>query len=201
MAQDFAKQRQHSPAQNRKPARGPQRPAKRSYWSWYFSGMFSGALAMVFAYYGYERYQTLMQESPAAEAIAEAQEELPDFDFGFYQELATAEVNVNKPPAQGVETTPGSTATIAAAQTSTPAEAQNVSYLLQAGSFQDRQDAEERRAKIILLNLDAQISAGVVSGRTWYRVQVGPFPNRGGADEARNLLSASNIDSIPLLMR
>src|SRR5688572_3283399 len=201
MAQDFAKQRQ-APSQNRKATRVPQRPAKRAHWGWYFSGMASGALVAVFAYFGFARYQALMQETPAAvaEAIAEAQEEMPAFDFGFYDELATAEVNVNVASPVATET-PAAATPAAASPPAATAEAQNVSYLLQAGSFQDRQDAEERRAKIILLNMDAQISAGVVSGRTWYRVQVGPFINRGNAEQARNLLSASNIDSIPLLMR
>jgi cell division protein FtsN len=200
MAQDFAKQRQAPAPANRKATRMPQRPAKRAPWNWYFSGMFSGALLMVFAYYGYARYQTLTQESPAAEAIAEAQEEMPNFVYGFYNELATAEVTVDVPAPAETDATPSASAAVVPAKT-TSAEVPGVSYLLQAGSFQDRQDAEERRAKIILLNMDAQVSAGVVSGRTWYRVQVGPFPNRGGAEAARNQLSASNIDSIPLLMR
>ncbi len=74
-------------------------------------------------------------------------------------------------------------------------------YLLQAGSFQDRQEAEERRAKITLMNMGTEIVPGVVAGRTWYRVQVGPFAGRDSAEDARKELSANNIDSIPLLMR
>ena len=74
-------------------------------------------------------------------------------------------------------------------------------YLLQAGSFQDREDAENRRVKILLLNMDASVVPGVVSGRTWYRVQVGPFNGRNLADAARDALSENNIDSIPLQLR
>jgi cell division protein FtsN len=76
-----------------------------------------------------------------------------------------------------------------------------VNFLLQAGSFQDKLEADERRAKITLLNMSAEIVPGVVAGRTWYRVQVGPFNGRNAAEDARKHLSASNIDSIPLLMR
>jgi cell division protein FtsN len=51
------------------------------------------------------------------------------------------------------------------------------------------------------MNMSAEIVPGVVAGRTWYRVQVGPFAGRDNAEAARKKLSASNIDSIPLLMR
>ena len=89
------------------------------------------------------------------------------------------------------------------ASTETPAGAEPaaVNFLLQAGSFQDKLEADERRAKITLLNMSAEIVPGVVAGRTWYRVQVGPFNGRNAAEDARKHLSASNIDSIPLLMR
>lgn len=201
MAQDFAKQRQAHSSGNRKATRVPQRPAKRSYWGWYFSGMFSGALAAVFAYYAFARYEALMEETPAIEQTAEAEQQLPAFDFGFYDELATAEVNVSVPAIAETKSAAVVATSTSASQQAPSGDTAAVSYLLQAGSFQDRQDAEARRAKIILLNMDAQISAGVVSGRTWYRVQVGPFAGRNSAEQARNLLSASNIDSIPLLMR
>jgi cell division protein FtsN len=74
-------------------------------------------------------------------------------------------------------------------------------YLLQAGSFQNRQEAENRRARIVLLNLSANVVPGVVAGRTWQRVQVGPFNGRQSADDARAVLSANNIESIPLIVR
>jgi cell division protein FtsN len=111
----------------------------------------------------------------------------------------------NTPPTAARPPAPATTAPTAtppaAAVASAPASADARQYLLQAGSFQDRQDAESRRAKIILLNLNANVVPGVVAGRTWQRVQVGPFSGRQSAEEARALLSANNIDSIPLIVR
>src|SRR5690606_38027650 len=63
------------------------------------------------------------------------------------------------PPALAATTTP-------AATVASNAAGDTRQYLLQAGSFQDRQDAENRRAKIILLNLNANVVPGVVAGRT-----------------------------------
>lgn len=205
MAQDFAKQRSPQPQAARKTGKPASRPQnKGAHWSWFFSGIIAGALLTGGGYLGFLRYQAT---NPAALADSAAQTpvELPDFDFGFYHELATAEVAVAVPqdPAAitAAATTPTTAATPAAqAAAGTPPQAA-VNYLLQAGSFQDKQEADERRAKITLMNMAAEIVPGVVAGRTWYRVQVGPFAGRDNAEEARKELSANNIDSIPLLMR
>jgi cell division septation protein DedD len=109
---------------------------------------------------------------------------------------ATAPVET-PPPATSPAATPPPATTVATA----PASSDTRQYLLQAGSFQDRQDAESRRAKIILLNLNANVVPGVVAGRTWQRVQVGPFSGRQNAEAARALLSENQIDSIPLIVR
>ncbi|MES2604055.1 MAG: hypothetical protein V4603_03905, partial [Pseudomonadota bacterium] len=97
---------------------------------------------------------------PAAqEAVAGplTPEELPAFEFDFYRELATADVPVSVPEEtpQGVAGEPAATV---AANTPPPAAAEPaaVNYLLQAGSFQGRQEADERRAKITLLNMSAE---------------------------------------------
>ena len=73
---------------------------------------------------------------------------------------------------------------------------ENDLYLLQAGSFQNADDAERQRARIILLNMSASVAEGIVGGRTHYRVQVGPFAGRQSAEAARNLLSGNDIESI-----
>lgn len=80
-------------------------------------------------------------------------------------------------------------------------EGDNFQYLLQAGSFQSNSDAESHRARIILLNMDARVVPGTVSGQTWYRVQVGPFAGRQSAEAARDNLAANAIESIPLRMK
>jgi cell division protein FtsN len=113
-------------------------------------------------------------------------------------------VTTTAPTTPAPTETPPPAAAPPAVATATQASASSADmrqYLLQAGSFQDRQDAESRRARIILLNLNANVVPGVVAGRTWQRVQVGPFNGRQNAEAARALLSENNIDSIPLIVR
>lgn len=204
MAQDFAKQRPPQPQpvrKNGKPASRPQQK-KGAHWNWFFSGLIAGSLLAGAGYIGFLRYQAMNPAALNADSSAQAPIALPDFDFGFYNELATAEVTVSVPQDPAAAATDQSTpATIPATPAAAVAQQSSVNYLLQAGSFQAKQEADERRAKITLMNMSAEIVPGVVAGRTWYRVQVGPFAGRDSAEAARKELSASNIDSIPLLMR
>lgn len=118
------------------------------------------------------------------------------------------------PPAQPVTTTPPpSTATAQvppapAAETTAPPPAPQVSttssappsrevFLLQAGSFKSAADADNLRARLLLLNLRARVeTVNLRPGETWHRVQVGPFDNTQSLATARNLLQQNGIASI-----
>lgn len=208
MSHDFAKQRQPQGTRTR-----PQRAATRTsetpsqgHWGWFLSGIFCGFLIVGVGYLGIIKLDTAVSDTVPGSGSSSEPAARPTFDFGFYDELANAEVEVPQPLVPGEAVVAGtSPAPEAAATGQAPAVAvqveTSVRYLLQAGSFQDREDAENRRVKILLLNMEANVVPGVVSGRTWYRVQVGPFNNRSLADVARNALSENNIDSIPLVLR
>jgi cell division protein FtsN len=211
MSHDFAKQRQPTGTRSR-----PQRYATRtselpsqSHWGWFLSGIFCGFLIVGIGYLGLIKLDTAITETAQAPGAASEPANRPTIDYRFYEELANAQVAVPVPETAGEAAAAGAVQgreepASQDAQTEPAVVAQvedNVRYLLQAGSFQDRQDAENRRVKILLLNMEASVVPGVVSGRTWYRVQVGPFNGRSVADTARNALSENNIDSIPLLLR
>lgn len=204
MAQDFAKQRQPQEQASRKSGRGARPPARVSRLNWFISGFLFGVLSLAGGYVALLQYQSMQPAKQEASAGKPTPDKLPAFDFGFYHELAKAEVPVKAAStpetAQATASTVKAVTQTATVDASAPPEAA-VNFLLQAGSFQDKQEADERRAKITLLNMSAEIVPGVVAGRTWYRVQVGPFNGRNAAEDARKQLSASNIDSIPLLMR
>ena len=56
---------------------------------------------------------------------------------------------------------------------------ENFTYLLQAGSFKIANDAESRRVKLLLLNLNASVELiDLGNGEKWHRVLVGPFEDR-----------------------
>ena len=98
-----------------------------------------------------------------------------------------------KPAAAAPATAPGSPpkpATPAPAPAAPAAAAPSSRFVLQAGSFGSRDQAESARAKLILLGQDARIESGKVGDKTWHRVVVGPFSSRQQADGARKQLSA-----------
>jgi len=203
MAQDFAKQRQGGTKARRKPAAATrEQAAPGNHWGWYFSGFFSGILAVGIGWLGVARLDEL-RNSPAEEPAGTSEIEIPTIAFDFYSALENTEVAVVSP------TTPDEPSSETAAGTTMPAPVETVArtstdiqpYLVQAGSFVDRQDAENLRAQLILLNLSASISQGVVNGRTVYRVQSGPYTGRAAAEEARQILTANGIESIFLRPR
>lgn len=78
-----------------------------------------------------------------------------------------------------------------------PAEA-HVSFLLQAGAFRNPDDANRRRAQILLLDLNARTLEVARDGTTWHRVLVGPFGDRNQVRSAQLRLLEDSIDSIVL---
>jgi len=72
------------------------------------------------------------------------------------------------------------------------------SFFLQVGSFRSAQEADRRRAQIILLGLDATVESVQANGDTWYRVQSGPFASRDKLSKARTQLSGAGIESLLL---
>ena len=71
-------------------------------------------------------------------------------------------------------------------------------YFLQAGSFRQREDAERRRAELLLLGLEPKIEESTVDSGRWFRVSLGPFESHDTVSKARGLLASQNIDSVLL---
>ncbi|MFN4262556.1 MAG: SPOR domain-containing protein [Thioalkalivibrionaceae bacterium] len=67
---------------------------------------------------------------------------------------------------------------------------------LQTGSFQRPEQAEQRRAELILLGLPTQTRKVVINDREWHRVFVGPFASDDEARRAEARLRAQNIDAL-----
>jgi cell division protein FtsN len=182
MPQDYAK----NPAKKRQLAgRGNTRKVSqdpRSRWLWLLSGFFVGALFMY----------SLQIFNNSRETIANAIEDMGSIDaahptkprFDFYTLLRDSEVLVpdveQSPPRGGSQT-------------------DDEVFLLQAGSFRSKGDADSLRARLLLFNLDAHIeTTGSRTSDTWYRVIVGPFNSRSRLAGARAKLLQNGIDNLVL---
>ena len=74
----------------------------------------------------------------------------------------------------------------------------NSRWILQAGSFQDSMDANQRRAALILMGLDVSIHEVNVAGANWHRVMVGPFDSQLERNRAQNKLAQVEIAAISI---
>jgi cell division protein FtsN len=81
------------------------------------------------------------------------------------------------------------------AQPADAAAADPFNYFVQAGAFRTPEDAEQQRAKLVLLGLMARISEREQAGRVVYRVRLGPFDKKDEADKAKVRLDSSGIEA------
>ena len=98
--------------------------------------------------------------------------------------VASAPVASVTPPAKG-----------ASAARSTGAALEAFVYFVQAGAYSRPEDAEQQRARLTILGLDARVTEREQSGRTVYRVRMGPFDVREEAESVQGRLKDASVES------
>lgn len=69
------------------------------------------------------------------------------------------------------------------------------SYYLQAGAFRDQTDAENMRAKLALMGVEARVSERQSENGTLFRVRVGPFGAVDAMNKVRGKLADNSVDA------
>lgn len=69
-------------------------------------------------------------------------------------------------------------------------------YLLQAGSFQQHNEADSLKARLALLGVEAKIQSVKVNNTNWHRVQIGPTKDRAMLEDLRKRLRTHHIDTM-----
>lgn len=198
MPQDFAK-RKPDAAAKRAPARKTQAQrytgetptrGKGKGVQIYLSGVLTGGFLSLLLYLGTLQPPAEPGQEPTSAPAPEAIPEAPKPQFQFYhmlQEQSMADAVVTEPvePAADLPKPP---ATNAAQQP----------YFLQAGSFRQLEDADRRRAELVLLGLNPKIEESTGDNGRWYRVSLGPFSSHESTAQARSLLAKQNIESVLL---
>ena len=152
-------------------------------WQWYSAGLVSGVILSFLVYLGtLPQGPAITPVSPQVDGQPTASEP-PRPRFDFYTLLPERTMDV--------EVEPGESAVV---PTSKPTE----SYLLQAGAFKQRGDAEARRAQLLMLNLDPQIKETNSGNGRWFRVYLGPYQSQSKLNKARSLTAGENIDTLLL---
>ena len=188
MARDFAKTRKTGSRAPRK-SKTSQRPSSRntpqqgSRWRAYISGLLSGVFLSFLLYLGTLPPAANPGAGPEAAASTAVPAEPPKPRFDFYTMLPEQTIDGPVEPAEVAKPPPG---------------AAQVTYLLQAGSFRQREDADRRRAELLLLGLDPRIEETNSDNGRWFRVYLGPFSSHSTMTRARSLTAAQDIDTLLL---
>lgn len=114
--------------------------------------------------------------------------------FNFYTILPELEVLIPeeeiRPPEKDTETT-----------TTEGKVHKSGQYILQAGSFRNRQDAERLKASIALLGMEASIKQVSINSVNWHRVRIGPVANSRDLYHNLNLLHQNDINAIAMELK
>ena len=69
------------------------------------------------------------------------------------------------------------------------------SLFLQAGSFSTAQDADNQKANLALIGLEATVQQVMVQDKTYFRVRLGPFARPEDVNKIRSDLAKSGIEA------
>ena len=157
-------------------------------WVWLFTGVVTG-LFLAFLYYlagikpSAQQMKNVEMKKPA---ITSSGKGAPKFDF--YTLLPDKEV-VEPETTRPQKTTPK--------PSDTPEQ-----FLIQTGSFRDPQEADKRKAELILMGLDVKVqSVELHDGETWHRVQIGPFNTDAKLAAAKTTLAENHIEYIVVRLK
>jgi cell division protein FtsN len=103
-----------------------------------------------------------------------------------------------KPRFEFYKILPGSEEPVTDQQPKQPAQRPSVPerYFLQAGSFQKAEDADNLKAKLAMMGVEATVQAADLPGKgMWHRVRVGPFSSTDEMNKVRGSLQQNGVPS------
>jgi cell division protein FtsN len=161
-------------------------------WVWMLFGLGIG-LSVALAIYMKDREPVSAAPAPTpasmANAVAEdseaetaAAEEQPERRFDFYDMLPNFEVII---PEQEPDVRP---------DVGPQAIDQPGTYVLQAGSFIEYDDADRRRAQLALQGIESRIQRVTIDDKTYHRVRIGPTRDLDELNMLRARLHQAQID-------
>lgn len=68
-------------------------------------------------------------------------------------------------------------------------------HYLQAGSFSKAQDADNLKANLAMMGLEANVQQVMVQDKTFFRLRLGPYPKIEDANKVRAELSKAGVDT------
>lgn len=176
-----------------------------SRWPWFFTGLALGLFVALFVYlrqYVPEQMASMQEHKESSRVerpkrtSTQSRSNQSSYDrpqFEFYTILPEMEITV-----------PDSEVQVATQPLPEPKEKDETggSYMLQVGSFQKLEQADELKATLALIGFEAEIqSVAVAGGQTWHRVRLGPYTDLARLNETRIRLRENNIEALLLKIK
>ena len=120
--------------------------------------------------------------------------------FNFYTILPELEVLIPESETRPPER-PAKTKNKAITTKSTSKKYTGKQYVLQAGSFQNLNDAEKLQANLAFLGLAANIQHVNINKQAWHRVKTGPYRNKQQLYKNQKLLKQNGIHAISMELK
>ncbi len=77
-----------------------------------------------------------------------------------------------------------------------PAARAGSRFILQAGAFKEREQAQRQRQQLVGMGYRAGVHKFRAAGADWHRVWIGPYPELARANEARLALKEKGIETL-----
>ncbi|QBQ53769.1 SPOR domain-containing protein [Nitrosococcus wardiae] len=175
-------------------------------WPWLIAGLLVGALIMFLP--SLQNWLPWIRKSadhtPAIENTIEAKkintEQSPPPQFEFYTLLPKMEVAVPEPKPLSPQQQPKPQPKRPPEPSPTPKPSPSKSvpsqvYVLQAGSFRSYAQADQRKADLALMGVEATIQTVTIdNNKTWHRVRIGPSTNLPNLQRIRRQLRKNQIE-------
>ena len=164
-------------------------------------GLCLGLLAAVYVYYFVPRTDLgVMTRTPAQQQATTSVttppkkktsqvQDLPEPKFDFYKILPNREINISEWIADNREK-------------DKPVDDDPGLYIFQVGSFKDYESADQIKARLALIGIQAEIQRVVINGQdSRHRVRIGPYKDPEMLKEISKRLNANGLEYMLLKLR
>ncbi len=171
-------------------------------WVWLLAGLVAGLFVAFLVYLQGQEPRQPDLPPPARQETRTVPAQQPPARprFDFYTILPEMEIPVPEPE-PATRRPPPRTESNRRPPAAPPAPMTAGSYVLQLGSFRNRNDADRLKARIAMLGFEPHIQTVNINGSDWYRVRIGPYRNSVRITEVRHRLRSSGLDAMLLKLK
>jgi len=144
-------------------------------WVWLLTGLIIGLSATFFPRLNEYFKHDVDHEVVDVKTLSEAR------DYTFYTLLPEVDALV--------EASPSTTSTVKKTAN------QNILFVLQIGSFNDKKEAQRLIAELAALDVTAKIQDVRIDGKQWFRVTIGPSQDKVRLNQVQKKLAKKHINS------